>query len=96
MDIKRRNLAFAIITAWNGSTPQGMAWTTPIDKLFNQKAFFYTFVGIIVGTTALTLFSDSPIGKTNVRKQTVIDPNSNGGYYGRTNLYDRSRELVNE
>lgn len=88
-------MAFAFITAWNDSTPQGMSWITPIDKLFNQKVFFYTFVGIVVGTAALTLLSDSPIGRTDVRRQTVFDPDSPGGYYGRASLYDRSRELVN-
>jgi len=72
-------LASVFITARNGTTPQGMAWTTPIDKLFNEKIFFYAFVGIIVGTTALTLFSDSPIGKTDVRKKALFDPNSHGG-----------------
>ena len=66
------------ITASNGTTPRGMAWTTPIDKLFNEKIFFYVFVGIIVGTTALTLFSDSPIGKTDVRKQAPFDRKSHG------------------
>jgi hypothetical protein len=49
-----------------------MAWTTPIDRVFNQKVFFYTFVGIIVGTTVMTLFSDSPIGNPeSLQKQAV-------------------------
>ena len=79
-------MAFVFITAWNDTTQKGMTWSTPIDKLFNQKTFFYAFVGIIVGTTALTLLSDSPIGKTDVRKQTVFDPNSHGGCYARASL----------
>lgn len=54
-----------------------MSWATAIDKLFNQKIFFYAFVGIIVGTTAVTLLSDSPIGK-NRRIATDLDPTSNG------------------
>ena len=53
-----------------------MSWATAIDKLFNQKIFFYAFVGIIVGTTAVTLLSDSPIGKN--RGIADLDPTSNG------------------
>lgn len=46
-----------------------MAWTTPIDRVFNQKVFFYIFVGIVVGTTVLTLLSDSPIGNPGSLKE---------------------------
>jgi len=64
-----------------------MAWTTPIDRVFNQKVFFYTFVGIIVGTAALTLFSDSPIGKPDVRKKDIVfDPSSRGQVFASSNL----------
>jgi hypothetical protein len=62
-----------------------MAWGTPIDRVFNQKIFFYAFVGIIVGTTALTLFSDSPIGNTDFRKEAVFDPTSHGGFLDGVN-----------
>jgi hypothetical protein len=49
-------------TATNYTTiVRGMPWLTPIDRVFNQKALFYTFVGIIVGTTVLTLYTDAPI-----------------------------------
>jgi hypothetical protein len=55
-----------------------MAWSTPIDHLFNQKALFYTFVGIIVGTTVLTLLSDSPIAKSHNKKAPLFDPQNRG------------------
>ena len=92
-----RSLKHKSITAHNCSATQGMAWTTPIDRVFNQKVFFYTFVGIIVGTTALTLFSNSPIGKTNARKKDVVfDPSS----YGKITLErisrHRSSKLVHQ
>jgi hypothetical protein len=51
-----------------------MAWSTPIDRVFNQKVLFYAFVGIIVGTTALTLLSDSPIGKTHIEQESIFEP----------------------
>jgi len=54
-----------------------MAWLTPLDKVFNQRVLFYAFVGIIVGTTAVTLFSDSRIG-SNSLKGTVLDSESQG------------------
>ena len=74
-----------------------MAWTTPLDRVFNQKVFFYTFVGIIVGTTAFTLFSDSPIGKTDVRRKDVVfDPDSHGSIsQGEISLL-RSSKLVHQ
>jgi hypothetical protein len=59
---------------------QGMSWTTPIDRVFNQKILFYAFVGIIVGTAAVTLLSDSPIGKTDV-KRTLYDSKSKGSLF---------------
>jgi hypothetical protein len=68
-----------------------MPWTTSIDRLFNQKVLFYTFVGIIVGTTAVTLLSDSPIGK-----RTLASHNSEEGAYIHNILANqyRSREIV--
>jgi hypothetical protein len=56
-----------------------MAWTTPIDKVFNQKVLFYAFVGIIVGTAAITLCSESPIGKTDI-KRSLYDSKSEGQF----------------
>jgi len=53
-----------------------MAWTTPIDRVFNEKIFFFTFVGIIVGTTVFTLFSDSPVGNRETLKK--LEPRGNG------------------
>lgn len=44
-----------------------MPWRTPIDGVFNQRFLFYAFVGIIVGTTAVTLFSDSIIGSSSLK-----------------------------
>jgi hypothetical protein len=64
------------ILACNQTIARGMAWTTPVDRVFNQKVFFYAFVGIIVGTTAIALLSDSPIGKpTSLQKP---KPRGNG------------------
>jgi hypothetical protein len=64
-----------------------MPWSTPLDRVFNQKVFFYAFVGIIVGTTAITLFTDSPIGKTDVRKGKVFDPASHGVNFNGISLF---------
>ena|SRR5277367_1404829 len=74
-----------------------MAWTTPLDRVFNQKVFFYTFVGIIVGTTAFTLFADSPIGKTDVRRKDVVfDPASHGSAAEEETSLFRSSKLVHQ
>lgn len=67
-------------TACTVTIEKGMAWSTPIDRVFNQKALFYAFVGIIVGTTAITLLSDSPIGKKHIKKEPLFDPQSRGRY----------------
>lgn len=45
--------------------------------MFSQRVLFYAFVAIIVGTTAVTLFSDSRIG-SNSLKGTVFDTESQG------------------
>jgi len=55
-----------------------MAWTTPIDRVFNQKVLFLAFVGIIVGTTAVTLLSDSKIGNSDILKGTLLDASTQG------------------
>jgi hypothetical protein len=53
-----------------------MAWKTPLDRVFSQKVLFYAFVGIIVGTTAVTLFSDSKIGNSAAVLDTSTQGNS--------------------
>jgi hypothetical protein len=70
-----------ITTAYNCTAAGGMPWRTPIDRVFNQKALFYIFVGIIVGATVLTLALDFPIGKTNVRREGFFDQSGKGGFY---------------
>jgi hypothetical protein len=67
-----------------------MPWRTPIDRVFNQKVLFYAFVGIIVGTTAITLFTDTRIGNPELRKDTVFDPASHGWSIRSLDLLDRS------
>jgi hypothetical protein len=53
-----------------------MAWLTPIDRVFNQRGFFYVFVGIILATTVVTLCTDSPI--IGAHKDNPIEPTGNG------------------
>lgn len=67
-----------------------MPWRTPLDRIFNQKVFFYAFVGIIVGTTAITLFTDTRIGNPELRKDKVFDPKTHGWSISELYLLDRS------
>jgi hypothetical protein len=67
----------SITTTRNTTLPAGMPWRTPIDGVFNQRFLFYAFVGIIVGTTAVTLFSDSIIGSSSL-KGTGLDSENQG------------------
>ena len=63
---------------------RGMSSVTPLDKLFSQKFLFYAFVGIVIGTTAVALLSDSPI-----KKRTELQEPKNDG--GRLNEADSLR-----
>jgi len=73
-----------------------MAWTTPIDRVFNEKMFFFTFVGIIVGTTVFTLLSDSPIGNRDTLKKLEVRGNGFNALYSSSSFTDPENWSTND